>query len=97
MVDKRRYFVDERIGCVAVRDRNLTDPDYSGLHPDTPGVVEYWQGSCPVITCSECGQQRSTGWEVDRDDVDAAHRRCHSLNATERHATDIESNDNGHS
>ena len=39
-----RYFVDERAGCVAVRDRDETEPDYPGLHCDTKGVVFYRHG-----------------------------------------------------
>ena len=42
--DGARYFVDERSGCVAVRDKKYTDPEYRGLHDDTRGVVKYWQG-----------------------------------------------------
>ena len=39
-----RYFVDKRVGCVAVRDRELTNPDYPGLHADTPGVIAFYMG-----------------------------------------------------
>jgi len=41
-----RYFVDRRIGCIAVRDSEHPqyDPDYPGLHSDTVDVVEYWHG-----------------------------------------------------
>lgn len=44
MAAERRYFVDKRVGCIAVRDRLQTDPDYPGLHSDTRGVVRYWPG-----------------------------------------------------
>lgn len=39
-----RYFIDKRVGCIAVRDRHFTDPTYQGLHEDTEGVVKYWHG-----------------------------------------------------
>lgn len=41
-----RYYIDERCGCIAVRDRTLDQPmeRYPGLHDYTPGVVEYWHG-----------------------------------------------------
>lgn len=44
--DIPRYFVDVRIGCGAVRDKwhESYDEDYSGLHSDTPDVVEYKHG-----------------------------------------------------
>ncbi len=41
---EQRYFVDVRGGCIAVRDRTQTDPDYQGLQDDTPGVVKFWKG-----------------------------------------------------
>lgn len=46
-----RYFIDERSGCIAVRDRTLTLPTEQcpGLHDYTPGVVWYrhgnWEGA----------------------------------------------------
>ncbi len=41
-----RYFIDIRIGCAGVIDRQHPkyDPDYPGLHPDTGGVVFYKHG-----------------------------------------------------
>lgn len=42
-----RFFVDKRTGCVAVRDRLSPghDPDYKGLHPDTPDIILYFIGT----------------------------------------------------
>ena len=42
-VRKLRYFVDARVGCGAVRDREHEryDSSYQGLHRETPDVVEY--------------------------------------------------------
>ncbi len=37
---EQRYFVDERGGCIVVRDRTQTDPDYNGRDADTPGVMD---------------------------------------------------------
>lgn len=76
-----RYFVDERGGCVAVRDKTLTDPDYQGLHPDTEGVVQYWGGTRVESACPTCGYTRSFGWEVSPADVQAAHKLCDELNS----------------
>ncbi len=43
-MDSKRYFVDERGGIIAVRNRDQTDPEYKGLHGDTPGVIWYEMG-----------------------------------------------------
>jgi hypothetical protein len=51
-----RFFIDERVGCIAVRDRKHPqhDPDYPGLHNDTIDVVFYAHGN-----------KNETGWYVD--------------------------------
>lgn len=42
-----RFFIDERVGCIAVRDREHPDydPKYPGLHNDTADVIFYAHGS----------------------------------------------------
>lgn len=67
--NKGRYFVDLRVGCVAVRDREKTDPMYQGLHSDTEGVVWYRHGRDGV-----------GGWTVDDLDIAAAYLECGRLN-----------------
>lgn len=32
MMSEKRYYVDERAGCVAVRDRTKVNPEEPGLH-----------------------------------------------------------------
>lgn len=50
----KRYFVDQRCGCVAVRDHHNTEQDYPGLHPDTRGVMKYWHsGSAESVEEAE--------------------------------------------
>ena len=75
-----RYFVDKRGGCIAVRERAYTDPEYNGLHGDTPGVVRYWHGTQEFSTCPECGHKRSAGWTVADKDIAAAKALCEELN-----------------
>ena len=75
-----RYFVDERAGCIAVRDREQTDPEYPGLHPDTTGVVRYWHGTPQNDTCPTCGQRRPAGWEIADADRQSAVALCAELN-----------------
>lgn len=82
-MSEQRYFVDLRGGCVAVRDRLLTDPEYNGLHADTVGVVQYWHGVQNIERCPKCcgAGHIGTGWEVRDDDAVEAHRLCDKLNA----------------
>lgn len=75
-----RYFVDERNGCIAVRDRDNTDPDYNGLYSDTKGVVKYWAGQSVIHTCPTCGHCKSQGWELSDEAIQEAHALCNSLN-----------------
>lgn len=86
-MDKQdRYFVDERSGCIAVRDRENTDPEYNGLHEDTQGVVKYWHGRRVHRKCPECGNSVSGGWEVSSHDKTQAILLCAELNATAKSA-----------
>jgi hypothetical protein len=59
-----RYFVDERGGCIAVRDRTLTDPEYQGLHEDTTGVMWFEMGERVEGRCPTCGHDRGKGWNI---------------------------------
>lgn len=77
-----RYFIDERGGCIAVRDRENTDPEYNGLHHDTQGVVKYWHGREVHEACPECGNERPIGWAVSAAAKAEAILLCAELNAT---------------
>lgn len=68
---RSRFFVDERVGCVAVRDRLLTDPDYLGLHHDIEGVVLFLMGT------RDAGDTR---WRVHPNLVEEASRVAKTLN-----------------
>ena len=51
-----RFFIDERGGCIAVRDSKHPDYDetYPGLHNDTSDVIFYAHGN-----------RNENGWYVD--------------------------------
>jgi hypothetical protein len=71
---KDRYFLDVRVGCAAVRDRQHPDYDesYPGLHNDTLDVVEYRHGTfypAPALT-----------WLVKKEDIDYLQNLCDKLN-----------------
>ena len=72
------YYVDERVGAVAVRDRRVPCGLY-GLSSKMPGVVKFWQGrlrgtlerrlSDPDVVCM-----------VPQRKLLAARRLCKQLN-----------------
>jgi hypothetical protein len=80
MMKCERYFIDERSGCIAVRDRELTDPGNPGLHPDTDGVVQYWHGIQSTERCPTCRQRRPAEWQVTDANRQAAIALCAELN-----------------
>lgn len=68
-----RYFIDERAGCAAVRDREHPkyDKAYQGLHQDTPDVVVYAHGF----------QNHEKGcWEMKDVDINYLKLECDRLN-----------------
>lgn len=75
-----RYFIDRRAGCIAVRDRDNTDYDDSGLHGYTRGVVAFWHGLPVQKKCEHCGHVKSDGWILADGDVAAAESVCARLN-----------------
>lgn len=75
-----RYFVDRRTGCIAVRDRDNTDHEYQGLHPDTRGVVWYRHGEYTMSKCPTCGHETGCQWEVKTVDYIMAHYVAENLN-----------------
>jgi hypothetical protein len=80
-MNMKRYFIDERGGCIAVRDRNETDPEYQGLHHDTRGVVWYAHGTRENVVCPTCNHSYSGAWVVAQSDRDEAQRVCDAMNA----------------
>lgn len=68
-----RYFIDERAGCAAVRDREHPkyNKDYQGLHRDTPDVAVYAHGK----------QNHKKGyWEMKDTDINYLKLECDRLN-----------------
>lgn len=78
-----RFFVDKRVGCLAVRDRTQTNPDDQGLNSDTDGVIQYWPGiKIEPGNCPHCNQRLPSEHAVRPEDVEAAERLCRNLNRT---------------
>jgi hypothetical protein len=86
-----RYYLDERVGCVAVRDHTLDLPDEDGLHPNTEGVVKFWMGEkkvpdmhhCPL--CMRYHEIAGIGmnWTVSEETIKEATKFCEDLNNKE--------------
>ena len=68
-----RYFVDIRVGCGAVIDRQHPDYDesYPGLHNDTGGLVLYRHGYWVDGTNS---------WNMREEDITELNELCDKLN-----------------
>lgn len=83
-MSKPRFYVDERVGCIAVRDRTKTDPDRNGLEPDMPDVVWWGRGIMDVRPCGECGRPREGEWSVSSATKAEAIMECARLNEIAR-------------
>ena len=66
-----RFFVDERVGCIAIRDSNHPDFDieHQGLDADMPCVVKF-----------QMGNLAKNGWELRDDTIQRFKEECASLN-----------------
>ena len=70
----RRFYVDERSGCVAVREH--VDYDISpGLHQYLPDVMAYWGGE------KYFDDDGMTRWRVASWQLEKANKLCESLTA----------------
>jgi len=76
MKSEQRFFVDLRSGIGAVRDRlhPYYDPEYNGLHSDTPDVIEHRTGYKDLKTGA---------WIMEQEAIDFLNEYCNSLNEKE--------------
>lgn len=66
-----RFFVDERVGCIAIRDiyHPEFDVEHQGLDADMPCVVKFQMGNLV-----------RNGWELRDDVIQKFKDECASLN-----------------
>ena len=64
-----RYITEKRVGCIAVIDTEMFDPNHQGLHQDDCGVVRFWEGV-----------NGPKGWHVPIEDQESAERLVKELN-----------------
>ena len=85
---KERYYVDERICCIAVRDRTLDSEHEPGLHSYTTGVIQYWHGTQKEPTpCPTCGHKGLSPRMVSDDIKAEAEVLCNKMNKEENDPT----------
>ena len=70
-----RFFVDERAGCIAIRDRENPefDKDHQGLDADLPDVVAFEMGK-------QVKFDKFIGWDLEPKIIKAFKNRCDILN-----------------
>ena len=73
------FIVDDRSGCIAIRDIRLMGDEAPGLHSDYDSVV--WMKSKPSIKihCPACGHARSD-WDDSPELLSEAEAECKKLN-----------------
>ena len=76
-----RYFIDKRIGCIAIVDREHPDydPSHPGIEPGTCGVVWYEHGLCVQDKCPTCHRDRSGGWALAKGAIERAEQKLAEL------------------
>jgi hypothetical protein len=77
-----RYYVDKRVGCVAVRDRTKECPESRCLDPDMEDVVHFWSFGRVEKQCPTCGHT-TYDWAAGQGPVTAAHAMASALNGAE--------------
>ena len=85
-----RYYLDRRVGCVAVRDSRVMVEE-NGLHSDSEGVVKFWMGEVKVPDkhhCPLCGTYHEIAafgmnWTVSEEIIKEATKFCEDLNNQE--------------
>lgn len=73
-----RYYVDERVGCMAVRDRTKKS-DRPCLDNETAGVVKFWRALRVVDDCPTCGH-RLRRWKMSHEFRTEANLLCAKMN-----------------
>lgn len=73
-VDKR-FYIDERVGCIAVRDKTKKDEWRSGLSQEDDDVMAFWRGD-KVYNDSGMEEWRVYDWQKVK-----AKQLCDELNA----------------
>lgn len=78
----RRFWIDSRNGCIAIRDTTKdNDPTRQGLAPDMADVVWFRMGKRLDHECEHCGHKTNGEWIVPTSAEAEATLECARLNA----------------
>lgn len=72
-----RYYIDERVGCIAICDAAIHN-DSNGLNPSKRNVVRYWSG---IDITGRIFGARFVTWRVPGYIRKRARRICQEMNA----------------
>ena len=82
-----RYFIDERTGCLAVRDSQAIEQVEqageevsNGLCSESIGVIQFWSGTNKNKKCPTCGHESFDGYHIPEQYLQEAKALCSSLN-----------------
>lgn len=61
-----RFYVDERVGCIGVRDRteDASRVDEPGLNTETTGLLRLWFGVHKTKQCPTCHTMLDDGYTI---------------------------------
>lgn len=83
----KRFFIDERIGCIAVRDSSLMNEDSGNcLERESDGVVWFRMGHHSVRYCEKCHQATGSDWTISDVMRTQAQEECDRLNTRKEKA-----------
>ena len=76
----KRFWVDQRLGCCAVRDHRLEEQGCPFALERVPDLVQYFPGVEVDQQCSKCGQ-REHYWTLPQETLLEAQALCDQLNS----------------
>lgn len=77
----KRYWVDVRVGCCAIRDSRISGNELDViLSPNLPSVVYFWGGSTKVIEPARGELPAVVGYQVPEEELVYARKLCEVLN-----------------
>ena len=86
---KHRYYIDRRIGCIAVCDaveaKRIIEEEFNGMHTpalclESSHVIKLWNAIRKSHICSECHQNVDDGWAFPENVFEEAQQLCDKLN-----------------
>ena len=78
-----RYYIDQRKGCIAVRDKNLDNLEDDILWHGIPGVIKFWLFPLEPYFCPTCDQCITNIRPINNEMVKQAEKLCKELNEKE--------------